>query len=120
MRKIGSDSGLNILDNIASPKDTLTTEFVNLKMPVYVTFHISMFLNTTLICYTIYTIYKIIIFIADVTHNRFKSSLATNLADIMDNIGLSEIMAHSADYSKMSAQPVKVDAINHKVGTARI
>ena len=46
---------------------------------------------------------------------RFKASLATNLADIMDKIGLSEIMQPSANYGKISEKPVKVDTMNHKV-----
>ena len=45
----------------------------------------------------------------------FKSSLATNLADIMENVGLGEIMQPTANYGKISEKPVKVDAINHKV-----
>jgi len=44
----------------------------------------------------------------------FKASLATNLADIMDKIGLSEIMQPSANYGKISEKPVKVDTMNHK------
>jgi len=78
LRKIQTDSGLVILDHVASPKDTLDTEAVNLKMPL------------------------------------FKASLATNLADIMENIGLGEIMQPDADYGRISEKPVKVDAINHK------
>jgi len=44
----------------------------------------------------------------------FKSSQATNLADIMENVGLGEIMEPNANYGKISEKPVKVDAINHK------
>ena len=51
---------------------------------------------------------------------RFKASLATNLADIMDKIGLSEIMQPSANYGKISEKPVKVDTMNHKVRLCHI
>jgi len=78
LRKMQTDAGLVILDSVASPKDALVTESVNLKMPV------------------------------------FKSSLATNLADIMENVGLGEIMQPTANYGMISEKPVKVDSINHK------
>jgi hypothetical protein len=52
--------------------------------------------------------------------DSFKSSLATNLADIMDNVGLGEIMQPTANYGKISEKPVKVDSINHKVKKLRI
>ena len=52
--------------------------------------------------------------------DSFKSSLATNLADIMENVGLGEIMQPNANYGKISEKPVKVDAINHKVKMLRI
>ena len=42
--------------------------------------------------------------------------MAKNLVDIMDSIGLGEIMKPSANFNKLSQKPVKVDAINHKVG----
>jgi len=76
--KLQTDAGLVILDHIASPKATLDSVDVNLKMPV------------------------------------FKTGQGTNLADIMENVGLGEIMESSADYGKISETPVQVDAINHK------
>ena len=42
--------------------------------------------------------------------------MSKNLVQIMGSIGLSEIVSPSADYGKLSATPVKVDAVNHKVG----
>ena len=33
----------------------------------------------------------------------------------MGTIGLSEVMASSANFGKLSEKPVRVDAINHKV-----
>ena len=45
----------------------------------------------------------------------FKTGQGTNLADIMENVGLGEIMQPTANYGKISEKPVQVDAINHKV-----
>jgi len=78
LQKVQTDEGLVILDHVASPKDTLDIEAVNLKMP------------------------------------SFKTSLATNLADIMENVGLGEIMQPDANYARISETPVSVDTINHK------
>jgi len=44
----------------------------------------------------------------------FKTGQATNLADIMENVGLGEIMEPTANYEKISEVPVQVDSINHK------
>jgi len=76
--KMQTDAGLTILDHVSSPKESLDTVDVNLKMPV------------------------------------FKTGQGTNLADIMENVGLGEIMQPTANYGKISEKPVQVDAINHK------
>ena len=47
--------------------------------------------------------------------HSFKTGQGTNLADIMENVGLGEIMQPTANYGKISEKPVQVDAINHKV-----
>ena len=33
----------------------------------------------------------------------------------MENVGLGEIMQSTANYGKISEEPVQIDAINHKV-----
>ena len=50
--------------------------------------------------------------------NSFKTGQGTNLADIMENVGLGEIMQPTANYGKISEKPVQVDAINHKVSNS--
>ena len=52
------------------------------------------------------------------TTYSFKTGQGTNLADIMENVGLGEIMQPTANYGKISEKPVQVDAINHKVSNS--